>query len=177
VRRAAERDAELVAVMACTGLRVSEVSAAKVEDLGYKRGQRVLHTMRKGGKQGVVPLGACTEMVDRRVAGRNSGLIWTTRSGRAVNRGWIYYAIQRIATEAAIPDPHTVGPHCLRAAFVMLSLDNNASIYDVMIACGHADPRTTARYDRRRHRIDDSPVHVVSKQLLGKVPDQKERLF
>jgi site-specific recombinase XerD len=111
------------------------------------------------------------------VAGRTSGPIWSTRSGKPVSRSWIYFAIQRIAQAAAIPDPHTVGPHALRAAFAMLSLDYGASLYDVQIAMGHADPRTTARYDRRRHRVDDSPVHLTSRQLLDKKPEQKERLF
>lgn len=171
VRRVAERDAELVAFMSCTGVRVSECVAARVEQLGYKRGQRVLQTMRKGRKQGVVALGACTELVDRRVAGRVEGPIWTTRSGKPVDRAWVYRAIQRIAVAAAIPDPHTVGPHALRAAFAMLSL------YDVQLALGHADPRTTMGYDRRRDRIDDSPVHVTSRQLLAKRPEQAERLL
>lgn len=177
VRRVAERDAEIAAVMGCTGMRVTEVCNARVEDLGYKRGKRVLKTMRKGRKQGVVALGECTEMVDRRVAGRTEGWIWTTRSGRQVTRAWVYLAIQRIAVAAGIPDPHTVGPHTLRAAFAMISLDDGASLYDVMIALGHSDPRTTVRYDRRRTRIDDSPVHTTSKRLLSKNPDQKERLF
>lgn len=177
VRRVAERDAEIVAFLVCTGVRVSECRNARVEDLGYKRGNRVLTLMRKGRKQGVVVLGACTEMVDRRVAGRERGPIWSTRSGKPVSRAWIYFAIQRIARAAAIPDPHTVGPHALRAAFAMLSLDYGASLYDVQIAMGHADPRTTARYDRRRHRVDDSPVHLTSRQLLDKNPEQKERLF
>lgn len=177
VRRVAQRDAEICALILCTGVRVNECTAADVEHLGYKRGERVLGVMRKGRKQGVVALGACTEMIDRRVAGRTSGPIFMTRSGRRVSRAWIYHAIQRIAVAAAIPDPHTVGPHALRAAFAMVSLDYGASIYDVMIAMGHADPRTTTRYDRRRQRIDDSPVHVTSKQLLVANPDQKERLF
>lgn len=177
VKRVAERDAEIVAFLLCTGVRVSECINARVEHLGYKRGKRVLSTLRKGRKQGFVALGACTEMVDRRVAGRTEGLIWATRSGKPLRRSWIYFAIQRIAQAAAIPDPHTVGPHALRAAFVMLSLDFGASLYDVQLAVGHSDPRTTARYDRRRHRIDDSPVHLLSHQLLAKRPDQKERLF
>jgi len=177
VRRAAERDAEIVAFITCTGVRVSECCAARVEHLGYKRGERVLQTTRKGRKQGIVALGACTEMVDRRVAGRTEGLIWSTRSGKPVTRAWVYHAIQRIAVEAGIPDPHTVGPHALRAAFAMLSLDWGASLYDLQIALGHSHPGTTIRYDRRRSRIDSSPVHVTSKQLLNKHPDQKERLF
>jgi site-specific recombinase XerD len=177
VRRVAERDAEIVAFLLCTGARVSEARSARVEHLGYKRGKRTLTTVRKGRKQGVIALGACTEMIDRRVAGRTDGWIWTTRSGKQVSRAWVYFAIQRIAKAAAIPDPHTVGPHALRAAFVMLSLDYGASLYDVQLAVGHSDPRTTVRYDRRRDRIDDSPVHLTSHQLLDKNPGQKERLF
>lgn len=175
-RRVAMRDAEIITFIGCTGVRVSEACAARVEDLGYKRGHRVCRVRRKGGKVDAVALGACTEMVDRRVSGRVEGLIWTTRSGRQVSRAWVFHTLRRIALAADIPDPDTVGPHALRAAFAMVSLDNGASIYDLALAMGHSDPRTTTRYDRRRSRIDNSPVHQTSRRLLRRDP-QRDQLF
>jgi integrase len=44
--------------------------------------------------------------------------------------------------------------HDLRHTFVTLSLDAGASLRDVQDAAGHADPRTTRRYDRARQNLD-----------------------
>lgn len=177
MRRVADRDADMCALLMATGIRVEECCSLLVEDLGYERGQRVVYVTRKGGKRQAVALGAAAERVDRRVAGRTSGPIFTTRSGRPVSRHWVKFSIKRLAAAAAIPDPEGVSVHSLRATFATLSLDYGAGLDDLQDAMGHADPRTTRRYDKRRNRIDRSPVHVVSKQLLADRPDQRDRLF
>jgi integrase len=40
-----------------------------------------------------------------------------------------------------------------------------ASLRDVQDAAGHADPRTTRRYDRARHNLDRHPTY----QLAGMI--------
>jgi len=176
-RRVAERDAEIVSLLTCTGVRVSEALNARVEDVGYDYGHRVLEVTRKGGRRDAVVLGACARQIDRRIDGRTSGPLYLTRSGKPVLRCWVYAAIRRIAAAADIPNPHTIGPHTLRHAFATLALDLGAELYDVQIAVGHADPRTTQKYDRRRRRRPDrSPVHKVAPLLLDQ-QDQRGRLF
>lgn len=177
VRRVADRDSVMVAVLLTTGLRCSEICGAQVDGLGYDRGYRVLAVTRKGDKRGTVALGAAAELVDRRLSGRLSGPLFVTRSGQQVTRQWVFRAVRRVAVAAAIPQPERVTPHALRHTFATLSLDHGSSLDDVQTALGHADPRTTKRYDRNRNRLERSPVHVLGPALLKGRPDRTERLF
>lgn len=171
VRVAAERDAALVAVMLCTGGRVSEVTAAQMQHLGYDRGHRVLWVKRKGGKRQSIALGESARVIDRHVAneGRTTGLIFQTRTGRPVDRSHVFRVIRKAASVAHLPCSAKLTAHSLRHTFATLAFDAGSDISEVQDAMGHADPRTTRRYDRARNRIDRSPVHKVSRTLLGGV--------
>ena len=46
-------------------------------------------------------------------------------------------------------------PHVLRASFVTLALENGAALHQVQYAAGHADPRTTERYQKRKLNLDN----------------------
>jgi integrase/recombinase XerD len=171
-RRAALRDAAIVSVMLCTGGRVTEVTRAHIEDLGYDRGYRVLFVTRKGGRRQAIPLGATAELIDRYVhdEGRTTGLLFRTTSGRQVDRSWIFRVVQRLAVAAHIPAGRAITPHSARHTFATLALDHGATLDEVQDAMGHADPRTTRRYDRARNRLDRSPVHKVAARLLTPGP-------
>jgi integrase/recombinase XerD len=54
-----------------------------------------------------------------------------------------------------------LGPHALRASFVTLALEGGAPLHIVQRAAGHADPRTTERYWRRKDNLDDNAVDYV----------------
>jgi site-specific recombinase XerD len=168
VQIAATRDAAIVAVMLCTGGRISEVTSALIEDLGYDRGHRVLFLNRKGGKRQAVALGESAYIIDRHIANENreTGLIFRTRTGKSVDRSHIFRVIRKVATDAHLPGANRLTPHSLRHTFATLAFDAGADISQVQDAMGHADPRTTRRYDRARNRIDKSPVHAISKALL-----------
>ena len=47
----------------------------------------------------------------------------------------------------------------------MCALEEGASLRDVQAMAGHADPRTTERYDRLRGRLDASPVYALAAAL------------
>jgi integrase/recombinase XerD len=50
---------------------------------------------------------------------------------------------------------------------VTLALDAGVSLRDVQDAAGHADPRTTRRYDRARHNLDRAATYAVAAYLAG----------
>ena len=74
----------------------------------------------------------------------------------------MWRTLRRLARVAVPSKAATIHPHDLRHAFVTLSLDAGASLRDVQDAAGHADPRTTRRYDRARHNLDRHPTYLLA---------------
>jgi len=157
------RSLALVLLLGLNGLRVSEALGADVEDLTTERGHRVLKVKRKGGKTATVPLAPRTaEAVEAYVGDRTTGPLFITASGARWHRSEAWRTLRRLA-KVAVPDKdQTLHPHDLRHAFVTLSLDAGASLRDVQDAAGHADPRTTRRYDRARHNLDRHPTYALA---------------
>lgn len=54
-----------------------------------------------------------------------------------------------------------LGPHSLRATFATLALRGGAKLQRVQYAMGHADPRTTERYDRSKDDLDDAAADYI----------------
>lgn len=88
-----------------------------------------------------------------------------TRTGRRLDRHAARKIGQRLARQSAIDKP--VSPHSLRHAFVTVALDAGATLRDVQDAAGHADPRTTRRYDRARHALDRHPTYAVASRIAS----------
>lgn len=155
------RDLALALLLALNGLRVSEALGADVSDLGHERGHRTLTITRKGGRRALVPLAPVTaEAIDEYLAGRSEGPLFVTRSGARVDRFAAVKVVKRLARAAGID--RNVSPHSLRHAFVTAALDAGVSLRDVQDAAGHADPRTTRRYDRGRYNLDRHPTYAVA---------------
>ena len=157
-----------VLLLGLNGLRVSEVTTAVAEGLSTERGHRVLTIVRKGGRTARVPLAPRTsQAIDELLAGRTHGPLLPTRTGRAMDRHAVWRLLRRLAA-TAVPDKATsLHPHDLRHAFVTLALDTGASLRDVQDAAGHADPRTTRRYDRARHNLDRHPTYALAGLLTS----------
>ncbi|MHB8438234.1 MAG: tyrosine-type recombinase/integrase [Acidimicrobiales bacterium] len=157
------RSLALVLLLGLNGLRVSEALGADVDDLGTERGHRVIRVTRKGGKSATVPLAPRTaDAVDTYVAERTTGPLFTTSTGARWHRSEAWRTLRRLAKDAVPGKANSLHPHDLRHAFVTLSLDAGASLRDVQDAAGHADPRTTRRYDRARHNLDTHPTYALA---------------
>jgi site-specific recombinase XerD len=155
------RDHALACLLALNGLRVSEALGCDVGDLGAERGHRTLALRRKGGKRQTAALAPRTAAaVDALVAGRATGPIFATRSGRRLDRHAAHKMVRRLARTAGITK--TVSAHSCRHGFVTTALDAGVSLRDVQDAAGHADPRTTRRYDRGRGSLDRHATYAVA---------------
>jgi integrase/recombinase XerD len=161
--------AALISLLLLNGLRVSEVVNADVSDLDVERGHRVLRVTRKGGRSALIPLAPRTSAaVGLLLDGRTDGPIFV---GELHGRGPVgrltpsgaTYMVRRVAKRAGISK--RLSPHSLRHGFVTLSLEAGATLPDVQDAAGHADPRTTRRYDRARHRLDAAPTYALAAAL------------
>ena len=58
--------------------------------------------------------------------------------------------------------PAQFSPHSFRVATVTDLLEHNAALEDVQHLAGHADPRTTRLYDRRRRKVTRNLVERIS---------------
>jgi integrase/recombinase XerD len=156
----------LACLLALNGLRISEALGADVDDLGWERGHRTLALTRKGGKRGVAVLAPRTaEAIAALVGERTAGPIFATRTGGRLDRHAADKLLRKLATAAGIDK--RVSAHSLRHSFVTAALDAGASLRDVQDAAGHADPRTTRRYDRARYALDRHPAYAVASYVAG----------
>ncbi|MFD0822950.1 SDR family NAD(P)-dependent oxidoreductase, partial [Micromonospora zhanjiangensis] len=62
---------------------------------------------------------------------------------------------------AGLPAWAELSPHSLRHAFATTARAEGVPLEDVQDAMGHADPRTTRRYDRDRHNLDRDPAYAI----------------
>jgi len=162
------RSAALAAVLLTGGLRVGEALASDVTDLAVARGHRVLTVTRKGGaRRQLVLAPAAADAVDRYLAGRTTGPLFVTASGRRWTAGEAFLTVRRLARNAGIANAGKITPHSLRHTFVTLAREAGVPLEDVQDAVGHADPRTTRRYDRARHNLDRSPAYALGAFLAA----------
>lgn len=161
------RSAALVSVLTFCGLRISEALGADVRDYGHDHGHRVLKVRRKGGKTARVALAPpVVRALETYLAGRSDGPIFLASNG-ANRYGYklAYDQLGRLCRAAKLPAGVT--PHSLRHSYATESLRLGAALQDVQDALGHADPRTTRRYDRSRHNLDRSPNYLLASALTS----------
>jgi site-specific recombinase XerD len=166
------RNLAVVAVLADLGLRVGEVVGLNVEDLGYERGHRTVRFTGKGDvrrQRALTPASTAaveTYLLHRAAAAGIAvddlrGPLFATASGSRVDRHAVFRLIRRLAEAAQIPSFAKLSPHSLRHAFATAARDEGVALEDVQDAMGHADPRTTRRYDRDRHNLDRDPSYAI----------------
>lgn len=184
------RDAAMIRLMLQLGIRVTEVCTLTRASLGTTGGQRTVTIHGKGGKRVVRALPpAAAEALDRYLAVRDAATareaahrqpdgdaaapetgtepayLFTTDSGRPVDRTQLFKLVRRLAREAGLPHPDRITPHSLRHTFATLATERGADLDDLQDAMGHADPRTTRRYQRSARRLERDPAHLVSAAL------------
>jgi len=161
------RSAALVSLLVYNGLRIDEALACDVEDFTYQRGHRVLRIVRKGGVASTEPLSPIVvRVLEDCVADRPAGPMFLNRDNTArLSYSTSYALIRRLARKAGIPAADRLSPHSLRHSFATELLGAGVPLQDVQDAMGHADPRTTRRYDRSRHNLDRHPTYKMASQL------------
>jgi integrase/recombinase XerD len=161
------RSAALVSVLTFCGLRISEALGSDVRDYGHDHGHRVLKVTRKGGKTARVALAPpVVRALNEYLGNRTSGPIFLAADG--VSRYGYKLAYEQLVRLCKIAGlPAGVSPHSLRHSYATESLRLGAALQDVQDALGHADPRTTRRYDRNRHNLDRSPNYLLATALTA----------
>lgn len=91
--------------------------------------------------------------------------IFTTATGKRWAASDSFRTIQRHARMADIEGQ--VSPHSLRYTHATLALDAGLPLRDLQDSMGHADPRTTRRYDRARGRLERPSAYTVAQSLMA----------
>ena len=169
-----KRDYSLLLLLLKTGIRRGECAALKMGDIGEEQGHSIaLLRQTKGNKRRKVKLAvevrraieAYLAVAGLAARGNVAPLFVQFRRGDhpQPQAGVSDYLIQRVVqkyTDIAGLEVKLT-PHGLRATFVTLALEGGAKLQQVQYAVGHADPRTTERYQKRKFNLDDAATDYV----------------
>ena len=150
--RTGVRDAALISLMYATGLRRAERVGLDLADHDPGTGRILVRG--KGNKERAVYVtnGAAAALGDwLTVRGEAAGPLFTgtgnRQRGARLTTQAIYKMLQTRAAAAGLAAD--IAPHDFRRTFVGELLNQGVDIATVARLAGHADVRTTARYDRR----------------------------
>lgn len=159
----------LLATLATTAGRIGSVLALTVGKLGHDEGHRVADLMVKGGNtKRVVLVPLAVQAIDRHLGtGRRKAAdyVFATRTGKPMDEPAAFRLIRRVAKAAGVPHHNTLSPHSLRHSYATTLLDKDVPLHRVQDAMGHADPRTTRRYDRHAGNLKRSPSYRIQEEL------------
>jgi integrase/recombinase XerD len=147
-----QRDRAMLELLYASGLRVSEITGLRVQQLFLDPGYVVV--LGKGDKERLVPMGewaretleAYLDHGRRQLLkpGRHSVFVFLNRRGTELTRQGVWKIIKQYALRAGIPQSLT--PHMLRHSFATHLLQNGADLRSLQTMLGHADISTTQIY-------------------------------
>lgn len=171
---AAMRDRAIVAILIYTVARIGAVACLNVGSFARDGSQWYVRFLEKGGKVRDIPirrdlrgyLNAYVKAADLRSAPADSPLF------RRLNRKARTLTLDAMTANdmrrmlklrmAVIHLPEELSPHSFRVGGITDLLSQGVPLEDVQNLAGHADPRTTRLYDRRRKKIMCSVVDRIS---------------
>lgn len=162
----AVRDRAVLELFYATGMRVSELSDLKLDDLHFEDGY--LRCVGKGSKVRVVPFGGASlaaldlYLLTVRPKLEKTGpsrYVFLTRRGGAFTRQRLWQLVKAYTRRACIDKP--VSPHTLRHSFASHLLANGAPLRVIQEMLGHADIATTQVYTH----VDSQRLRSVHRQF------------
>lgn len=146
------RDRTMLEVLYACGLRVSELTGLKLNEINLRQG--VVRIVGKGSKERLVPMGEeSINWVTQYLSGpRNellagnlgSDVVFPSNRAVQMTRQTFWHRIRVHAAQAGIHKK--LSPHTLRHAFATHLLNHGADLRVVQLLLGHADLSTTQIY-------------------------------
>ena len=161
------RDRAILELLYASGLRISELCDARIENIDLDDGW--IRVTGKGNKTRIVPVGAkAREAIARYLATERPQLvrpktgaeIFLSNNGKKLTRARIWQLIKQYAALAGLEA--NVYPHLLRHSFATHLLSNGADLRVIQELLGHADISTTEIYthvDQRRLKSVHKKFH------------------
>jgi integrase/recombinase XerD len=176
--KAAKDDRErcILLLLAGAGLRVSEMTQIRAEDVDFSKGY--LHVPALNAKfkkpRTVVLLPKIVEAVSMQLAGRSKGWLFPSYRDSHITSRQVQNILDDIATQAGLQEVkrqdkagknrHRIHPHVLRHSFAVWSLDGGVPVGDLQDQLGHASLATTGIY------LKVSPNHRREAYMRSKLP-------
>jgi integrase/recombinase XerD len=160
------RDRAILELLYASGLRISELTGASLENLNLD--ERVIRVIGKGSKTRLVPVGrtACeavgryiTEERVHLISRRTGNEVFLSRHGRKLTTQRVWQIVKEIVAVAGFET--NVYPHLLRHSFATHLLANGADLRIIQELLGHADISTTQIYTH----VDQSRLKSIHKQF------------
>lgn len=156
------RDSAIVEVLYSCGLRVSELTSLRLQDLFF--GEGFIRVVGKGDKQRIVPVSSAARdkiqlyMEFRTPKQRSEPTLFLNNRGTPLTRVMVFNIIKGAANIAGINKQ--ISPHTLRHSYATHLLEGGANIRQVQELLGHESIVTTEIY-----------THLDSKHLSRVVED------
>jgi integrase/recombinase XerD len=147
------RDHAMLELLYAGGVRVSEVTDARLEDLKLEMGYILVRG--KGDKERMVPLGVPAQQAlqqylknGRQVIAKkkSSPLLFLGTGGRRLTRQRIWQLVGAAGLASGLASGRHASPHMLRHSCATHMVENGADLRTVQTILGHADISTTQIY-------------------------------
>ena len=160
------RNRAVFELLYASGLRISELCHARLENLDLDEGW--IRVTGKGNKTRIVPVGGrAVEALARYLANerpklvgpRSGAEIFLSARGRKFTRARVWQLVKQYAALAGLES--NVYPHLLRHSFATHLLSNGADLRVIQELLGHADISTTEIYTH----VDQQRLKAVHKKF------------
>jgi len=160
------RDRAMVELLYASGLRISELANARLENLNVE--ERILRVTGKGNKTRLVPVGgkACEALVSyitaerpRLVKRRTGSEIFLSVRGTKLTTTRLWQIVKERARQSGLET--NIYPHLLRHSFATHLLGNGADLRIIQELLGHADISTTQVYTH----VDQQRLKAVHRKF------------
>lgn len=158
------RDSAMLEVLYSCGLRVSELTSLRMQDLFF--GEGYIRVVGKGDKQRLVPVSAVARdriqlyLEVRRSPRTGEEILFLNNRGKQLTRVMVFTILKQAVRLAGINK--RISPHTLRHSFATHLLEGGASIRQVQEMLGHESIMTTEIYT---HLDNDHLRHTVEEHL------------
>lgn len=167
------RDKAIIATLIFTAARVGAVSNLTTKDFFSTGEQWVFRFKEKGGKAREIPVRHDLVLLLKRylelggISGSSPTSLFLSSRGRsgqlsskAMCADDIRRMLKRRLKKAGLPE--LFSPHSFRVCALTDLLKQDVPREDVQYLAGHADPRTTSLYDRRKKKVTRNIVERIS---------------
>ena len=171
-----DRERCILLLLAGAGLRVSEMTQIRAEDVDFSKGY--LHVPALNAKfkkpRTVVLLPQVAGAISKQLAGRTKGWLFQSYRDSHITSRQVQDILDDIATRASLQEVkrqdkagknrHRIHPHMLRHSFAVWSLDGGVPVGDLQDQLVHASLATTGIY------LKVSPNHRREAYMRSKLP-------